>query len=546
MADISPSKENGASRDSRWGNPPDQRKYDPRWGAPSIGESTYSTDRLSKPYQVRPLTPGENSKMEQVAHDPKQFDVTRQLLSKEELQPTNLLTIGERRFFVGKIINSGYLVMFYEDPATKKLMPRIIDHSHSGRSWRSSPGIYGAISKGIGIHYTQETKAHKNIIRYINWALSNGHVAEHSGDVMEDYFSLGQRGAKAEPAFYTFEKEIARYDDKGVLRQFQKYRAGHLDSSDVGKDTNLSEEFRNFDFTTPQLKAFLPNFGNPPIETDILAETDYSTYPSSLKRDGVRLETYPAQLNGRPIEWVMAYDREGRVWIERIAFLDREVNSYGVMPEFIDIGCLGSKPFDYSQQTSTKNGDYVSWDNARQVDITPLLDNFLPVQQFRKAKRIAPYRTPGAIGRLTVENTKNFDELKLALAKGRWERTKGIGESGGNNDPYYWNEELADIVNKASRFEGLDRLPQKIPGLKDAIERIRKQQVRTLEQSKDFHQLYEALDGIGGIQGSDRYFPSWELKSIIDRVRKKELTLAYVTGDMALRRFVEGLLNGSK
>lgn len=224
-------------------------------------------------------------------------------------------------------------------------------------------------------------------------------------DPMEEYFSIKKlREGRDQQELYTFDKEIIRYDDKGVLRQFQKYRAGYLSRQEVGKHTDLSKEFRNFDFSTPELKAFLPNFGNPPVEIDTLAERDYSTNPIGLKRDGATLETYLAQLNGRPIEWVMAYDREGRVWIERIAFLDREVNSYGVMPEVIDSGCLTSKPYDYSEQTSKKDGDYLGSANDRVVDITPLLDNLLPIQQFRKSRGIAPYRTPGAFRNMTIEN----------------------------------------------------------------------------------------------------------------------------------------------
>ncbi len=475
-----PLKDNRFSGDPRWGNIPETKKLDPRWGnVLSKAESSASKDEILTPYQVRPLTPEENSKMEETSHDPKQLEVTRQLLSKEEFQPTNLLTIGERKFFVGKIINRGYLVMFYEDPTTKKLMPRIIDHTSSGKSWRSTPGIHGSISKGIGIHYTQETKPHMNIIRYINWALVNGHEAEHRGDTMETYFSIKQPGAKNQPEFYTFDKEIARYDDKGVLKQLQKYRAGGLNSGKVGEHTNLSEEFQNFDFSTPELKAFLPNFADLPVATDILAETDYSTNPISLKRDAVRLETYPAQLNGRPIEWVMAYDREGRVWIERIVFLDREVNSYGVMPEVIDSGCLTSKPFDYSHQASERNGDYLSWDNGREVDITPLLDNLLPIQQFRKARGIAPYRTPGAVRRMTIENAKNFDELKLALAKVRWKKTMSDWKKSGGDLGVWWNDHLAGIVDRASNSESLDNFPE-IPGLKDAVERIRKSEFRSI------------------------------------------------------------------
>lgn len=503
-----------------------------------LRESGLLSDRLLKPYQVRPLTPEENSEIKQAATDPKQFELTRKLLSKEEFQPTNLLTIGEKKFFVGKIINTGYLVMFYEDPTTKQLTPRLLYYSESGKGWRSTPGMYGGISKGTGIHYTQETKPHKNILRYIEWALVNGHEARQQGlapneDILENYFFLGNIGSVSKPGWYTFDKEITRYDDKGVLGQFQKYRAGRLNSKEVGRDTNLSEEFRNFDFSIPELRAFLPNFGNPPAETDF------------LKSDGIKLETYTAQLNGRPVEWVMAYDRLGRVWIERIAFLDIEVNSYGVMPEVIDSACLTSKPFEYSEQTSKKDGDYLIWESDRKVDITPLLDNLLPIQKFRKARGIAPYRTPGAIGRLTVENARNFDELKIALAKEIRKKTMSDWKKIGGELGLWRNDHLARIIDNASIFEGLDKLPE-ISGLKDAIERIGREELKSIRQSSNFDELYKTLDYIGGIRGSRDYFPSWELKVIIDQVRSGKLHAEYVTGSMGLRNVVQNLLKASK
>lgn len=385
MVDGSASENNIPSQDPGWGMPP---KLVDGWGRP-LNESISSNERLLKPYLVRPLTPEENSKIQQAATDPKQFELTRTLLSKDEFKPTNLLTIGKKEFLVGKVIGGtydgqftpGFLVMFYENPATEILMPRLINASLSDRSWRSTPAVYGSYSKGTGIHYTQETKAHKNISRYIEQSIANGNIANHpSGKAIDDQFTPGRRG-ETHAGWYTFDKEIAKYDDKGILKQFQKYRPGHLSSSEVGKDVDLSAEFKNFDFSSRELKAFFPNFGNPPVETDRLAHAFMGE---------IKLETYTAKLNGRPIEWVMAYDKEGRVWIERIAFLDKEVNSYGVMPEVIDSGCLTSKPFEYPKQASAlkEGGEIINDKAVGYADITPLLNNLLPIQQFRKARGI--------------------------------------------------------------------------------------------------------------------------------------------------------------
>lgn len=491
-----------------------------------------SPEKLRKPYLVRPLTADENKDIKSAAIDPNQLELTRTLLSKDEFQPTNVLTIGERKFLVtAPGVTGGCLIMFYEDPSAKKLMPRVIVQSDSGATWRSTPGMRGGYSKGTGIHYTQEAKPHKNIIRYIDQFTSNGNIGNYGTNIVENYFQLAtEKGklASSQPQWYTFDKEIGKYDDNGALKQFQKYRPGHLSKAEVGNNANLSEQFRNFDFSSPELKTFLPNFEKPPVEIDTLKHTYLGE---------ITLETYTASLNGRPVEWVMAYDKEGRVWIERIAFLDIEVNSYGVMPEVIDSGCLTNKPFEYREQVSAlKEGEEsIDREDVGYSDITPLLDNLVPIQQFRKARHIAPYRTPGAIALMTIENAKNFTELKIAIAK------KGRVVNYDENNIYLPRDTIA-LLDKASGFQiKLEELP-KIEGLIAAVKRARENELKMIAKAVDFDQLYESLDEIGGLRGSSEYFTSWELRTIIDKVRRGELSPSYVTGGGNLRDTVWKLM----
>ncbi len=354
-----------------------------------IGESDRSNGEFLKPYMVRPLTSEENHKIEQAVHDPNQLELTRTLLSKEELKPVNLLTIGKRNFFVALPGNfGGTLIMFYEDSYTGKLLPRVVVESVSGKTWRTTSGDGpGGYSKGTGIHYTQEAKSHENIIRYImQYSADRTRKSRYGTGLIEKYFGLSTnkgRLTNSQAEWYTFDKEIKRYDDKGVLKQFQKYQPGYLKQEIFGKNANLSARFRSFDFSDPTLKAFVPSFKNPPVRTDV------SRQPPEV----FTLETYIASLNGRPVEWVMAYDRLGRVWIDRIAFLDIEVNSYGVMPEVIDSGCLTHKPIEYhSQVNALRPNEYANPRGDIYVDITPLLDNLAPIKAFRKARNIVRRR----------------------------------------------------------------------------------------------------------------------------------------------------------
>lgn len=58
----------------------------------------------------------------------------------------------------------------------------------------------------------------------------------------------------------------------------------------------------------------------------------------------------------------------------------------------------------------------------------------------------------------------------------------------------------------------------------------------------NFDELYEKLDQVKELQGSQDVYESSELKSIIDRVRKGELDPTYITRTGGLRKKVEELL----
>ena len=66
-----------------------------------------------------------------------------------------------------------------------KIMPRIFYKSRSDGGWRSGPGTIGEkISKGLGFHYTQETKPVDEIIDYLNNAEDSNNTIETSDDYL--------------------------------------------------------------------------------------------------------------------------------------------------------------------------------------------------------------------------------------------------------------------------------------------------------------------------------------------------------------------------
>lgn len=147
-----------------------------------------------------------------------------------------------------------------------------------------------------------------------------------------------------------------------------------------GQDIDLSGDFKNFDFSSPVVKQFIPDFSRTPYKSGHFKHT--------LLGD-VNTASYIAKLHDKRIEWVMAYDHQGRVWIDRISFLGIPINSYGISPLVIDSGALTNKPIEYQEYASAlKPGEYLAFDEEYS-DITPLLDNLLPIQLFRRARGIA-------------------------------------------------------------------------------------------------------------------------------------------------------------
>lgn len=358
---------------------------------------------LTPEYNFRNLSNSERSSLQKLAKDGSP-DLTNKLLTIPEFLPTGALYIDGQEFLVGKVIKTyerDEAVMFYKDPISKRLIPRALYKSKSDGGWRSCPGIRDNLYiKGNGIHYTQETKPHESIIRYLEESETKGHSVEYKNKgetVITKYFTINRIEPK--PQWYTFDDEVKQYDDRSDLSQFQQYPPGYYRKKDIGNETSLSNKFRAFDFSTPAMRQFIPDFSQPPFKTDHFKHTLLGN---------VNTASYTARLHGRPIQWVMAYDRQGRVWIDRISFLDTTVNSYGVAPEVINSGALTNKPIEYRTITDgLRVGDEYRNFNADYVDITPLLDNLLPIQQFRRARGIAVERIARTIVSPTPTITPN-------------------------------------------------------------------------------------------------------------------------------------------
>ena len=103
----------------------------------------------------------------------------------------------------------------------------------------------------------------------------------------------------------------------------------------------------------------------------------------------IQVRFFKGTLHDRDIHWYMNNDNSGRIWIEKIVFADAAANSYGTPSQVIDSGLLTNKPLEYKVQTAAlKKGREKSDFNETYDDISPLIDQLLPVKRYREAFKI--------------------------------------------------------------------------------------------------------------------------------------------------------------
>lgn len=239
-------------------------------------------------------------------------------------------------------------------------------------------------------HYTQETKLARGLLEALD---TQERITEGAANIAASLNGFFLETRPDAQAVMTGAREIEYYhsdqSDK-ALKSARVVSAGMLGSMFRGKLSaegypNVTEYFRGLDQTFRDAPGFLPDFRRPAM----------STYTSEHTILGpVQIEEFPAEIDGRTVMWSMASDDEGRVWIENVYFPDSNISSYGNRSEVLDMGIMTSKPLDYRQQAdmlqqeSERRELVVNGTPHDYVDITPALDNLLPIAFYREARGI--------------------------------------------------------------------------------------------------------------------------------------------------------------
>ena len=125
-------------------------------------------------------------------------------------------------------------------------------------------------------------------------------------------------------------------------------------------------------------KSIIPNF-------DESNRIDSYQKKDSRGRDGITVEEYKVESpEGDELVWAMAYDTQGRVYIDNIYDPRVGISSYGAPTKITQMGILVYKPEDYADQTMGLPDGYKTVGNNGYVGISKLWENLEPIQKFKE------------------------------------------------------------------------------------------------------------------------------------------------------------------
>ncbi|MDB5187368.1 MAG: hypothetical protein JWM07_840 [Candidatus Saccharibacteria bacterium] len=319
-----------------------------------------------------------------------QYTTVQNLLDRPRFAPATGVEIDDKQFLFSEILQTetrkvaiGY-VSAGNNPG--KLQPRLFYKSDSDGGWRSAPYIVdGKYSKG-----TDEAEL---------------------GDQTE-FGQYVQLTKPSEVISNVLDQQMHRQDERGQSGEMPYKQVALNDIAQIySKDRIVGESHNTFvkevqvtQVKSPGLDAYISGVGvsNPHSREDIKSmilpagfEPDFSepskTYHTIHSLAGeTEVEVFPAVLNGRSVEWHVAHDTDkNRVWIDRIAYTDGEVTTYGTQRDVIVAGALSAKPFDHSSQLKgmQEGRDWIRY-NDSYADVSLTLNEIPAIKHYRLSRGI--------------------------------------------------------------------------------------------------------------------------------------------------------------
>jgi len=143
------------------------------------------------------------------------------------------------------------------------------------------------------------------------------------------------------------------------------------------------------------------------------------------------------------------------------------------------------------------------------------------------------------VDKLTPENIENSVkngkpiEVKVQRSSGEIEKGWMVTGSDGEDAVVIKSVEGGKFIRKVIPIEELQELNKGVDQ-----EELKK----NISEVKSFDDLIKTIEKGGGIEGSQEFYDAKKLKNVIDKVRKGELGITYITRTGGLRQKVEDLL----
>lgn len=329
----------------------------------------------------------------------KEASATSELMKMYEFFPRQKVDVEGREFLISDVVKSkrSYAVMYttIETNGKQIVVPRFLYKSQSDGGWRVGYGVEypGGELRFIKeantneYHYTQETKLDPRIVS----ALEKSNIIEDPDKKLETNLLKIFNSRNAHLAEIDSRQEINYYHNDRVdaaLKPVRFLSAGLLNKKRAEKiestyHMSVGDYLQRMDYVFDDLPGFIPDFTQPPIKSEKREHTLLGS---------ITIEYFNGQIGAEPVTWSMAYDQEGRVWVENIRLENSRVSSYGTARTVFDAGVITSKPIEYKDQCDGLTNSERTPFKGNYYDITPVLDNLLPIRQFRQSRSVLRVR----------------------------------------------------------------------------------------------------------------------------------------------------------
>lgn len=311
----------------------------------------------------------------------------------KSLQPTPEFKVSGNTFTIEGRDPVGHLVMKSTDAAGRERKFMVYQSNSEGsrrvsqgREARVVNGKHSArIMKGAELspqyQYTQDTQLNPVVAKEIDKILDTG--AAEAALPESDAFARSYTDEQAEVLLRDFERQITVLPLAHSLdNRLHRLTTSNLSANGVAQfarwgqspQSALRREVKDLNADLARSDV-IPDFTRP-VRYGVANHPVLGPYAS---------EVYTKVVDGRPLEWHMARDSAGRVWVERIRFADAQATAYGTDQQIVYSGVLTAKPLEYKNQC---DGLPPEWrppsGHQNYDDITPFLNQLLPIQRYRE------------------------------------------------------------------------------------------------------------------------------------------------------------------